>query len=426
MKVGIIGAGFTGLAAGYKLAKSGVDVTIIESEDKPGGLALGFRQKDWDWSLDIHYHHWFTSDDGVLNLAKEINHKVIFRRSITSVVYKKNLYQLDSVSSLLSFPYLSFIDRLRTGLIVFYLRYITSWEALEPYTSKKFLTVTMGKKSWKVLWEPLFKAKFGNYADQIPTSWFWARIKKRSAKLGYPEGGFLSFVETLADNIESRGGKFLYKTEVKQIRSLKNTIEITSTSNKRIKFDKLICTLPTPLFIKMTKGLSKQYLQSIKSLKGLGAITLILSLKKKFFSDNTYWLNVNEKNYPFLALIEHTNYIDKKNFNNEHILYVGNYLEGNHRYFKKTANDLVKEFLPYLKKISPKFDVSHIINTFVFKAPFAQPVPTINYSKYVPKILTSVKGLYLANMQQIYPWDRGTNYAIELGEKVADLVIQSQ
>ena len=31
--------------------------------------------------------------------------------------------------------------------------------------------------------------------------------------------------------------------------------------------------------------------------------------------------------------------------------------------------------------------------------------------------------VFLANIQQVYPWDRGTNYAVELGQKAAKLIV---
>ncbi len=141
--------------------------------------------------------------------------------------------------------------------------------------------------------------------------------------------------------------------------------------------------------------------------------------------DNTYWLNIGSKHFPFLAIVEHTNFMDKKYYNNEHIVYVGNYLPLEHPYYKKDAVDLIREFYPYLKTINPEFDRKWINRAYLFKAPFAQPVIPLNYSKIIPSLETPIQGLYLANIQQVYPWDRGTNYAVELGEKVAKLVIES-
>ncbi len=458
MKIAIIGAGFTGLSAGYQLTKNGHDVTIFESEDKPGGLALGFEQDRWDWSLEAHYHHWFTNDDSILDLAKEIGHEVKIVRPKTSTYIDNQIYQLDSPVSLLKFDKLSMVNRLRTGIVLAYLKLTPYWKPLERITAKNFLVKHMGEQSWKILWEPLFVKKFGKYANEISAVWFWARIKKRTPSLAYPKGGFQRFADHVAKTVEKQGAKINYNTQVLNIKKAQGKIRLQfshpefisgsgagqrdpSTSLRMAKrqipkqvrndkrgeeFDFVICTLPSFLFTKITSGLPQDYQKKLLNLKGLGAVNLVLSLKEQFLKDGTYWVNVNEMNFPFLAVVEHTNFMDKKYYNNEHVLYVGNYLDMSHEYFHMQADELAKIFLPYLKKINPEFKKSQINEAYVFKASFAQPVVPLNYSEQVPKMKTPIKNLYLANMQQVYPWDRGTNYAVQLGEEVAELVIRNQ
>jgi protoporphyrinogen oxidase len=141
--------------------------------------------------------------------------------------------------------------------------------------------------------------------------------------------------------------------------------------------------------------------------------------------DNTYWLNINAPHFPFLAIVEHTNFMNKANYGGEHLVYVGNYLSTDHPYFKKDEVWLYKEFYPFLKTINPHLSNKWINKLYVFKAPFAQPILPLNYSKIMPEFRTPIKNLYLCNMSQVYPWDRGTNYAVENGEAVVEMVINS-
>jgi protoporphyrinogen oxidase len=325
--------------------------------------------------------------------------------------------------SLLRFPHLSFIDRIRTGLVIAYLRFYPDWKPLEKITSKHFLMLSMGRKSWEVLWEPLFKSKFGKYADSIPASWFWARIRKRTPALGYPIGGFQDFADSIGEKVKKHKGKIVLNAEVKSIKKVGSQIAV-EVGSKRYKFDKVICTLPTTQFTRLTKGLPTSYIENLKSLVGIGAATLVVSVKKQFFRDKTYWLNINESKFPFLAIIEHTNLVEAKHYSDENLLYIANYLPIDHKYFKKTAKQLVEEYFPYLKKINPNLRKSSIRKSWVFKTPFAQPIFPINYSKHVPELSTPIEGLYLANMQQIFPWDRGTEFAVELGDKVVNLMLK--
>lgn len=425
MKVGIIGAGFSGLAAAYSLLKAGADVTIFEADERPGGLAIGFTEPKWKWSIEKHYHHWFTNDYSVLNLAKEINHKVIIVRPKTSTYFDGTIKQLDSPLSLLSFSALPLTERLRTGAVLAYLKFTPFWQPLERITAKKFLINSMGQKTWEVLWRPLFEKKFSSYADEISAAWFWARIKKRTPSLAYPEGGFKMFADHLDKVIGEMGGKIFYKTSVTEIQSGNRKLNI-KTGKRNYEFDKVICTLPSPLFSKIAKGLPEKYKKSLSNLKGIGAVNLVLILREQFLKDGSYWLNVNELAYPFLAVVEHTNFMNRKEYNDDRLVYIGNYLPHDHQYFKSEAKDLLKEFLPYLKKLNPGFNKSQIKKAYLFKAMFAQPIVPLNYSKKVPAFTTPIKGLFLCNIQQVYPWDRGTNYAVENGEKVAELVLTSK
>ncbi len=65
-RVVIIGAGFTGLAAGYEMSRRGLDVTILELETAEGGLAASFDVGGQP--LERFYHHWFTNDRDVVEL----------------------------------------------------------------------------------------------------------------------------------------------------------------------------------------------------------------------------------------------------------------------------------------------------------------------------------------------------------------------
>lgn len=423
MRVGIIGAGFAGLAAGFKLAKKGQNVLIFESGKTPGGLAVGFTKVGWKWSLEKHYHHLFTTDKAIQKLAKEIGHKIYFKRPNTSTYYRGKISQIDSPASLLKFEHLIFFDRLRTGVILLFLKINPFWKSMERITVEEFLKKTMGKSSWDVLWKPLMVKKFGRFYKQIPLSWFWARIKTRSARLGYPEGGFLHLAKSIVKKIKEFGGKIYFETKITRIKSEKGKVSVKTEEGTIYKFDKVICTLPTPLFLKMVKTDPRNLSRNLRKLRGIGASNLILFLNRKFLKE-TYWLNINEETFPFLCIVEHTNFMDKRKYGNTHILYIGNYLENSHKYFGLNANKIFTEYLPFLKKINQKFSKSWVTGMKYSVAPFAQPIITKKYSKIIPKHKTGIPNLYLANIQQVYPWDRGTNYAVELGLKVSEIILK--
>lgn len=418
MKIAIIGAGFTGLTAGLRLLQQGHEVTIIEKADKPGGLALGFSKPTWNWTVEEYYHHWFTNDTAVLSLARELAYPVIIARPKTSIYVNNAIYQLDSPMKLLSFPKLTIMQRLQMAFILGVLRYDPFWKPLERVRAAQFLPKAMGIEGYKMIWEPQLKNKFGDYMHEISLAWFWARIAKRTSSLAYPEKGFLPFAQHLADTITKRGGTIVYNGPVEKITKTTHGFSLGKQYNT---FDKVLVTLPSFAFLKLYPDLPESYKKKLQPLKGLGAQTVVLRLKEQFFNDGTYWLSVCDTSSPVLAIVEHTNFMDKKYYNNEHVVYLGNYLPQGHPNFTKSTKELLALFDPYLKKLNPNYD-KQIIGADTFSVPFAQPIVPVNYSKMIPSLKTPIEGLYLANMQQVYPWDRGTNYAVELGEKAAKIM----
>ena len=359
MKIAIIGAGFTGLSSAYTLTKLGHEVKVFEKDPSPGGLAIGYKEKNWDWSLEKHYHHWFTNDNSVLNLAKEINFDVVIKRPKTSVYVKNNIYQLDSPTTVLKFPLLSLFERIRMSFVIGFFKYDPFWKYLEKYKASEVLPNVMGKRPYEMIWEPLFVNKFGEFANNVSLAWFWARIKKRTPSLAYPKGGFLTFANHLVKQIEKKSGKIYFQTEIIELledNNVKIKFKDEKGNIKEEEFDKAIVTVPSFLFLKIAPNLPEDYKNSLGKLKGLGATNLVLRLKKPFFKDSTYWLSVCDKNAPVMAIVEQTNFMDKKNYDNEHIVYLGNYRLPTDSYFSMSKEEMLKKFDPYLKKINPDYE----------------------------------------------------------------------
>lgn len=421
MRIAIVGAGFTGLSAALRLGQLGHNVEVFDRENMPGGLAVGFRDELWEWPLERHYHHIFTSDTAIQQLAKEVGCKCFFTRPKTSVLYREKVYQFDSPVNLLTFPGLSLFSKFRTGLEMAYLKLINGWSMLEGKTAAGWLE-GWDNESYKVLWKPLLAGKFGKYASEVNAAWFWARIKKRSASLGYFEGGFTGLAVMVEEKCKREGVRFNYNSEIE-------TIDSSSSFRLRLKgengfhiFDRVIVTGPSWLLGKLVPKLPETYRNKLNSYKGIGAVNLVLALKEQFLTDGTYWLNINEADYPFLSLVEHTNMIDNRHYGRDRILYVGNYLSADHQFFRLNEQELITKFEPFLRRVNPKFDKSWVRKAWVFKAPFAQPVVGVDYSKQILPFETPFRGLYWVGMQQVYPWDRGTNYAVQMGWDVAEKI----
>lgn len=429
MKIAIIGAGFGGLAAAYDLCKAGHDVTIYESADYVGGLASGFKEPGWDWWVEKFYHHWFQTDKHMLDLIRELGweQQVHFPRPFTVMYYKGRFQPFDSILKMALFPGLGWgLDKIRFGFVGLFLRLTNNWRALEQTTADAWMMKWAGRNVYEKMWKPLLIGKFGPFYQQVNMAWMWARIKARTTRLGTFEGGFQAFADRFADRLREMGVEIRLNAGVKSIRSEPGK-GLVVQSERAESYDKVLVTTSPALLAKLAPQLPESYLKGLLELKSMGAVVMIVSLKHQLSEQGYYWFNLpKEAGYPFLALVEHTNFVGPEHFGGDRIVYAGDYLEVHHEYFKLSDQELLERFLPAFKKINPAFDPEWVKKVWVFKTNYAQPVPLLNHSKNIPSIETPVQGLYFASMSQVYPWDRGTNFAVEIGRRAARLMMQGE
>jgi protoporphyrinogen oxidase len=424
MKIALIGAGYGGMAAAYDLKKAGHEVTIFESADYVGGLASGFKEPHWEWSVEKFYHHWFQSDSEMLGLIRELGleDKVRFPRPLTVMMYKNKWYPFDSIINALRFPGLGFgLNKIRFGFVGLFLRLTNNWRALEKVTADEWMMKYAGKQVYEQMWKPLLIGKFGPYYKDVNMAWMWARIKARTTRLGTFEGGFQKFADLFAEKLRAMGVEIRLKAKIKSIKQDQASASLTVDGES---FDKVLVTSSPNLMAKLCPDLPENYLKGLLGLKSMGAVVMTLGLKQPLSKEGYYWFNVpKDEGYPFLALVEHTNFVPKENFGGDHIVYAGDYLELGHEYFTMSDDELLDRFVPAFQKFNPDFKRDWVKKVWVSKTNYAQPVPLVNHSKNIPEIQTPIKGLYFASMSQVYPWDRGTNFAVEIGRKAARLML---
>ena len=424
MKIAVIGAGFGGMSAAWDLIREGHDVTIFEAADHTGGLASGFKEPHWDWSVEYFYHHWFASDEHMLGLIEELglSDNVIFPRPTTVMYYNGKFYPFDSILAALLYPGLGWgINKIRFGLVGLYLRFTKNWQSLEKTTVDAWMRKWAGDKVYEEMWEPLVIGKFGEkHARTVNMAWMWARLHARTTRLGTYKGGFQAFADDFAAILTKRGVNIQLSTPVSAITPLAaGSLSLTTPAGEK-SFDQCLFTVSPGLLAKIAPGLSADYLQGLLSLKSMGAVVLTVSIDRQFSPEGYYWYNMPKSaGYPFLSLVEHTNYVSPENFGGDHILYIGDYLETDHEYFSLSKEELLERFLPSLTRINPEFSMDWVKKTWLYRTAYAQPVPLINHSKNIPNIKTPMPGLYFASMSQVYPWDRGTNFAVEIGRLAA-------
>lgn len=429
-RVAIIGAGIGGMAAAYDLAGAGKKVTIYEAANYVGGLASGFKEPQWDWWVEKYYHHWFASDRHILGLIDELgwSDQVLFPRPVTVMYHRGKFYPFDSILAALRFPGLGWgIDKIRFGLVGLYLRLTNNWQPLEKYTVDAWMRKWAGDRVYEAMWEPLMVGKFGPHYKQVNMAWMWARLKARTTRLGTFEGGFQAFADKFAERLRAMGVQICLSTPVSRISPDPEDGLRLETGSGSEHFDNILVTTSPALLARMAPSLPPDYLHGLLALKSMGAVVMVLALKQQLSEEGFYWYNIPKAaGFPFLALVEHTNFLSPEHFGGEHIVYCGDYLDPDHEYFRLSQDELLDRFLPALPRFNPKFQPDWVRKSWLFRTAYAQPVPEINHSRNIPAIETPIPGLYFASMSQVYPWDRGTNFAVEIGRKAAGLMLDKK
>jgi len=426
-QIAILGAGFGGLSAAYDLIRQGNRVTIYEASNNVGGLAAGFKEPHWEWTVEKFYHHWFASDRHMLGLINELgwSDKVIFPRPYTVMYYQGHFYPFDSILKAILFPGLGWgFNKMRFGLVGLFLRLTNNWKPLEQHTVNSWMRKWAGDRVYELMWEPLMVGKFGErYAQQVNMAWMWARLKARTTHLGTFQGGFQAFADQFATTLKTLDVDLNLNSPIEQILpSAKGGIDLITQSGQ-VHVDQCLVTTSPNLLAELAPALPPEYLKGLFELNSMGAVVMTLSLKHQLSEQGYYWYNLPKSaGFPFLALVEHTNYISPEHFGGDHIVYCGDYLETDHEYFQLNQDELLQRFLPALNRINPKFEPGWINKTWLYRTRYAQPVPLLNHSRNIPSIQTPIPGLYFASMSQVYPWDRGTNFAVEIGRRAAKLM----
>ncbi len=431
MQIGIVGAGITGLTAAYELSKRGHQVTVYEAEPTAGGLSSGFRVDRWEWSLDRFYRHVFAGDNEFITLAQELRVPLVFDRPKTSVWVNGQPYVYDNPLGVALYPNLPLPTNLRVGLVVAYLKYLVrDGTRLERDTAHEWARRAMGKRGYSEIWETMLRGKFKDDFTKVNMAWLWARLAARTPRLGYVMGGFQVLIEALAQSIRERGGQVHLSTPVSQIARAQDRIAVMLSRGTCVTYDRVLTTTSPRKLGEMVINLPPACKDDFGRLRSTGAVVLILALRHSILTDGTYWLNLprgrGQDKFPCLSMVEHTNYQDKTHYGGDVIVYLGDYLPVDAPQMHMTTEELYTSYRPALVQVRPDYRDRWVTEMWSFRETYAQPVPEVNHSERVPAAETPIiPHLYWASMHHVYPWDRGTNYAVELGQRVARAINSS-
>jgi protoporphyrinogen oxidase len=425
----VLGAGAMGLAAAYRALKLGHEMTLIEAAPEAGGMAAHFDLAGL--SIERFYHFVCKADAPTFALMREIGigDKMRWRETSMGYYVEGTLHPWGDPVSLLKFPHLSLVEKLRYGLLMFVSTRRDRWEALEHLSAKEWITRWCGARVYEKLWKPLFDLKFHEYADNISASWIWTRVKRlgRSRKsllreeLGYIDGGSQTLVEALMRAIAAAGGKILLGEPARQVHTRDGRVTGVATLKGEYAADSVISTVPTPFVASLVPDLSETAKAAYSHIANIGVTCVVLKLKRSVTPH--FWVNVIDRRLPIPGIIEFSNL--RPTGTGETVVYVPYYMPVTNPLWRRPDAAFAEEAMACITTINPAIDLRDLVASHVGRLKHAQPICPPGFLGTIPPVRTSIAGLQIADTCFYYPEDRGIAESLRLGEEMALAVEQS-
>ncbi len=430
-KWAIIGGGMMGMTLALRLSQEGHSVTIFESAEKVGGLTSSWEMpassgSDGDGIVwDRFYHVILMSDLNTRKILKEIGLESDLRWVETKTGFYSDgkLYSMSNLIEFFKFPPINLVDKFRLGLTIFAASKIRNWQRLENIPVADWLQKWSGKRVFEKIWLPLLKAKLGDNYKNTSAAFIWSTIQRMYAArksglkkemFGYVSGGYEKVNDRFAKHLSDIGIPIQYNSSVKNIKkNLQGKLEVTANGSVQ-SFDEVISTLSSRESVQIAEGLTEQEIQQHGAIKYLGVICPSILLKQPI--SPYYVTNITDSWPPFTGIIEMTALIDKNEIGGNQLVYLPKYVEPGDELFDKSEDELRDLFLGSLYKMYPHLSKDDLVFWGVSKARVVFALPTINYSKKVPGVTTSLGNYHIINSAQIINGTLNVNETIQVAE----------
>jgi protoporphyrinogen oxidase len=420
----IIGAGVMGLATAHHALKRGHDVTVLEAAFEPGGMAAHFDLAGL--SIERFYHFVCKSDHATFELLEELGLGEQMCWSLTSMGYfiDGKLYRWGDPVSLIRFPKLSLLEKLRYGAMMFVATRRNEWKALENISAREWITSWCGETVYRKLWEPLFKLKFFEFADNISAAWIWTRVKRvgtsrRSLfqeELGYIKGGSQTLVDALMNSIRTKGGTVHLDKAASRVETAGGRVTGVVAGSDVFPADAVISTIPTPFVSRIVPDLPQQARDKYDAIENIGVVCVVFRLKRQVTPH--FWVNIVDDRFEIPGIVEFSRLrpVDGS------VVYIPYYMPTTHPTFARDDAYFRNQGIGYLKLINSALRDDDVIACHVGRLRYAQPVCPPGFAAMLPDIETLIEGLQIADTCFYYPEDRGISESVRIGKAMAERV----
>lgn len=421
---GIVGGGMLGMALAHRLRQTGFDVTLLEASKQVGGLTSAWKLGDITW--DKFYHVILQSDTNLRELLKELGleKEIKWVETKTGFYTDGKLYSMSNSIEFLSFPPINFLDKMRLAATIYFASKVKNWRKLEKIPVEIWLRKWSGNRTFNKIWLPLLRAKLGDNYKNTSAAFIWATIQRmysarreglKKEMFGYVPGGYSRILNKFCKTLVNEGADIKTDCSVKKVYQSNGRVTIEFENGNIDSFDKVILTIPSPITEKICSGLTEQEKEKLRNVKYLGVVCASLVLRKPL--DKYYVTNITDSFAPFTGVIEMSALVDKKEFKGKNLVYLPKYVVPNHPIFVKSDEEIKDEFINALLKIYPHIKKDDILCCGVARANYVFALSTIDYSKNLPPVSTSIPGVYILNSAHIINGTLNVNETLGLIKK---------
>lgn len=433
MRTVVLGAGLAGLSAACELARRGEEVTVVEKESGPGGLAATVRSGDFSYDLGPHRFH--TENRQILQFVRDLPGMRLTELERTSRIRLLDRYfdyPLSFGNVLAKMPLykgagmiLSFFGEKIRGV----------FSRREQDTFEGWVKSRFGKGLYELYLAPYNRKLWGIEPSELSADWASQRITVPSlagliretvlpsretvrslvSTFHYPEGGIGEISLAMAREIGKSGGKLLYGAEPSGIARKDHEWEI-HLQDGTLTCDHIINTIPINRYTELLRDvLPDSVHESAASLK-FRALVFLSVLLEGDVKPIDHWIYTSEDRYLFNRLSIARNFDPSSP---SQVIFEFSCQVGDH-IWKASREELLSSTIPAARHLE-LFDKSMVRNSHLSRKAHAYPIYDLNYSRNTACVLDALEtipGSVTCGRQGLFRYNN-MDHSIEMGRYAA-------